>query len=316
MLKPVSINEFDLLYDSFISYDQEELSRILGFVPNKKELKYHFFDDPDGEPELLLGAYCNNQLQGFIHAIRRPWKATSVNIGYIKWLQVFKVSPNRAVVGRALLTAIEQCLVALGCEQLQFGSAAPYYLIPGVAAEDQFTRSLLNQCNWNESSDRISLQVKPVECDRNGELFTQLQADHDSVKLFNFTVPDAKLEEFITKYFSCSWAAEVKFGLTNIHQAHCSVLKDANGEIIGFAAVHAVNRNWFGPMGILPELRNRGLGKLILLHAMRQATTNRIDSLILSWVNDKADFYQKIFPSAKEIIFKKTIKYLVPDRRY
>ncbi|MCF6175721.1 MAG: GNAT family N-acetyltransferase [Victivallaceae bacterium] len=310
ILKPVSRNELDMLYNFFMGYSKKSLLRNLGFIPDKQELEYHFFDDPDCEAELLLGAYINNQLNGFIHAIRRPWKSGSSTTGYLKWLQVNEADRHRTTIGRSLLTAIEQQLSALGCEQLQFGSASPYYLIPGVPTEDEFTRSLLNLSGWLESSERISLQINPDECDLDGLLFAKLQNDNNSCSLSNITAPEPKLQNFITEHFSASWAMEIEFGLKNIPQAHCSVLKNATSDIIGFAAVHAVNRNWFGPMGILPELRGQGLGKLILLHAMREASTTGINSLILSWVNDKADFYRKIFPSAINLFFKKTVKYL------
>ena len=304
-IKPIASHEFDLLYATFISYGNKTLSRHLGFVPNKQELKYHFFADPDGEPDLLLGAYTDNQLSGFIHVIRRPWKSSATSIGYVKWLQVNK---QNKTIGRLLLNAAEQCLYKRGCKQLQFGNASPYYLIPGVPVEDKFTRSLLNDCGWHESSNRLSLLVNPAECDHNDTLFTQLLAKNSTYTTSNLTVADPELKTFISKYFSTSWALEVEFGLINIPAAHCTVLKNIAGDIVGFAAVHAVNRNWFGPMGIKDELRGRGLGKLILLHAMRQATENGINSLILSGVNDKAQFYRKIFPNAKDILFKKVIK--------
>jgi Acetyltransferase (GNAT) family len=309
IIKPIPRNDFTTLYEYFMSHNNDTLLHNLGFIPNATELKYHFFDDPDITPELLLGSYINNQFNGFIHAIQRPWKTGDSSISYIKWLQINPTSPNRQTTGQLLLNAIEERLVTLGCKQLQFGSASPYYLIPGIPVEDNFTRTLLTENGWQESSERISLRVNPSQCD-NCRLFSQLQTENETYSLSSLTAPDSKLHDFISKYFSPSWAMEVEFGLTNIPMAHCSVLKNSSGNIIGFAAVNAVNRNWFGPMGILTGLRGRGLGKLILCHVMQIAEKTGTTSLILSWVNDKADFYRKFFPDAEDILFKKAIKLL------
>ena len=74
------------------------------------------------------------------------------------------------------------------------------------------------------------------------------------------------LRRFIEQHFSVGWADEVSVGLSNkpvsVH------LATHNHKIIGFAAHECTRKNFFGPAGVTPEMRGRGIGKALLIASL------------------------------------------------
>ena len=74
------------------------------------------------------------------------------------------------------------------------------------------------------------------------------------------------VRNFIEQDFSVSWADEVSVGFANkpvsVHIA------THNHKVIGFAAHECTRKNFFGPTGVAPDMRNRGIGKALLLASL------------------------------------------------
>jgi hypothetical protein len=76
---------------------------------------------------------------------------------------------------------------------------------------------------------------------------------------------------WVRTHFSRGWAdeCEVCFARAPV-SAHIATRE---GQIIGFACHEATHRNYFGPIGVLEECRDAGLGRCLLvasLHAMQE----------------------------------------------
>lgn len=73
---------------------------------------------------------------------------------------------------------------------------------------------------------------------------------------------------WIEDYFSPAWASEADVAFAN-HPVTCLVAIDqTKGQIGGFACYEATIRNYFGPVGVDPALRGRGIGKALFLEAL------------------------------------------------
>lgn len=75
--------------------------------------------------------------------------------------------------------------------------------------------------------------------------------------------------DWVQTHFSRGWASEcdVCFGREPV-SAHIAT---RSGEIVGFSCHESTNRNFFGPIGVHPSQRGKGLGRCLLLtslHAM------------------------------------------------
>jgi len=76
---------------------------------------------------------------------------------------------------------------------------------------------------------------------------------------------------FIEKHFTVGWADEASVGFANKPVSVFIAIK--NGVIIGFAAYECTRRAFFGPTGVAPLARGRGIGKALLLaslHGLRE----------------------------------------------
>ena len=75
---------------------------------------------------------------------------------------------------------------------------------------------------------------------------------------------------WIGEHFSAAWASEADVAFSR-QPISCWVAVQGN-QILGFACYEATVRNFFGPTGVHPDVRGRGIGKALFLetlHAMK-----------------------------------------------
>ncbi|HJQ39235.1 MAG TPA: GNAT family N-acetyltransferase [Thermoanaerobaculia bacterium] len=93
--------------------------------------------------------------------------------------------------------------------------------------------------------------------------------------------------DFIEQTFGKIWRFESA-------RASGIVTREENGEITGFAAYEANNRGLgtFGPTGVTPSMRGRGLGRELLLDALAALRELGYERAVIPWT-DALEFYRK-----------------------
>jgi GNAT superfamily N-acetyltransferase len=71
------------------------------------------------------------------------------------------------------------------------------------------------------------------------------------------------MRTFIATRFSWSWADEASVGFAN--KPISVYLATQQQEIVGFAAYECTRRAFFGPTGVVEEMRGHGIGRALLL---------------------------------------------------
>jgi GNAT superfamily N-acetyltransferase len=80
----------------------------------------------------------------------------------------------------------------------------------------------------------------------------------------------SRTRRFITRHFSESWADEAEAAFARLPITCFIAIVDK--KVVGFACVEATAKAFFGPTGVDPALRGKGIGNALLLaslHALR-----------------------------------------------
>ena len=75
------------------------------------------------------------------------------------------------------------------------------------------------------------------------------------------------IRQFIQQNFSTSWADEVSVGFSN--KPVTVFIATIDGQLVGFAAYECTRRAFFGPMGVLDQVKGRGIGRSLVLACMK-----------------------------------------------
>jgi GNAT superfamily N-acetyltransferase len=89
--------------------------------------------------------------------------------------------------------------------------------------------------------------------------------------------------QWIQKHFGTGWAS---------YQPITSFIAIHQGQLIGFAVYDACYRNFFGPTGVDPSFRGKGIGKALLFECLKGMQAQGYAYAIIGGVGP-ADFYKK-----------------------
>lgn len=121
--------------------------------------------------------------------------------------------------------------------------------------------------------------VKLYELPEQGPILENLKKEGITIR--RALTPEKHLVlEWVKEHFSSHWASECEAGLAR-HPVSCIIAtvaeKQEDGKekskMIGFACYDATMKGFFGPTGVDPEARGKGVGKALLLacmHALRE----------------------------------------------
>jgi predicted N-acetyltransferase YhbS len=74
------------------------------------------------------------------------------------------------------------------------------------------------------------------------------------------------VRSFVETNFSPGWADEISVGFA--HQPISVFVATIERELVGFAAYECTRRGFFGPTGVIPTARSKGIGKALLLASL------------------------------------------------
>lgn len=212
-------------------------------------------------------------------------------VGVVLLLAVAPESEG-AGLGRSLLDAACGWAWDAGAERVVLGGLAPFYLWPGV--DVRFTRmlGLAETAGFRETGAALNLTCPT----------TYRRPAPDGVTLRRALEP-ADVEAvvgFCGEQFP-RWVPELARGAE--HGCCHLAVDDATGEVLGFAA-HSVNRaGWFGPTGVSPAARGRGVGAALLAACCRDLQIAELRECEIAWIGPVA-FYGKTAGATVSRVFR------------
>jgi GNAT superfamily N-acetyltransferase len=96
---------------------------------------------------------------------------------------------------------------------------------------------------------------------------------------------------YIKDVFSDGWASECDVSFSNKPVSCFVAVKEK--KIIGFACYNATCIGFFGPTGVSPDFRSKGVGKALLFKALLSMWEEGFAYAIIGWVDDALEFYKK-----------------------
>jgi len=96
--------------------------------------------------------------------------------------------------------------------------------------------------------------------------------------------------DWVRRYFGTGWAGECDVSFAN-NPISCFIAT-SGGVIVGFACYDSSMKNFFGPIGVLEDFRNRNIGTALLLRCLYCMSVAGYAYAVIGGVTD-ADFYVK-----------------------
>ena len=265
----------------------------------KELLHEKIYEDPFFNPEIIWLAEEGNAIVGFLMGTCRM-DIRGVNYGYVKLMAV-QESHRRKGIARSMYELLEKELRSRKVDVMRLGDVPMNYFMPGI--DPRYTPALCfaMRMGFNRFMDTSNLTVNLSFREwMDDEKIKALQLDNievsraaieDKDELMNFVAEEWKLWQFELEM-------AYKWNLIAIHIAKL------NGKIKAFSAHSANNKGlpWFGPMGTHPDLRGKGVGKVLLYRCLEDLKNIGFKTAIIPWVGP-IDFYSHHAGAVVERVF-------------
>lgn len=134
------------------------------------------------------------------------------------------------------------------------------------------------------------LLVKLWELPEKAPALKRMAEQNISIK--RVIAPDKqRVLSFVQTHFGDGWMHECEAALSTVPST-CYIAVQ-NKEVIGFACFEATGKDYFGPIGIAPDLRAGGVGTALLLMCLHSMWEMGYAYAIIGWADEAKEFYRK-----------------------
>jgi mycothiol synthase len=226
--------------------------------------------------------------------------AACVDLASRGFVQLLAVAPKarRRGLGTTLLRRAEHWLHARGAPRVAIEGSAPAYWRPGIELTNRELCSFFVRRGYREVERRRSLRVELRGQQKNGEAGGASAPARDipkgiTVERYLLGAPFAPFAA-IADAFGEVWATEAWLA-ASVGPAKPSGLllaRDEAGALLGFAASGVGGPDVFGPTGVWPAARGRGVGRRLLLRALDDIAERGCKTALISWLGPEG-YYRR-----------------------
>lgn len=251
--------------------------------------------DPNFDRDGCLVAEAEGEVRGFILSLVR--RVPFFNEGLEPdnaWITAFAVDPDwqRRGIGQALLEAALDRLRALKRTSVALAPYVPNYFTPGadVNAYAQGIEFLARQ-GFDVIERPISMRAELTGFRMPAPVVDRLEhLRAANIDVRPVTASDiAPVLDFIPRHFSWDWHREATGVFNDLYNGDPRfvgmVVAYENDEVLGYAQ-HRGER--FGPFGVRPDLRSRGIGRVLLATTLSEMLKKNFHAAWFLWTGDDA----------------------------
>lgn len=251
--------------------------------------------DPNFDRDGCLIAESDGEVRGFLLSLVR--RVPFFGDGYEPdnaWITAFGVLPGWEGhgIGGALLDAALRRLKELGRTSVALAPYVPNYFTPGADA-NAYARGVdfLTKRGFETIERPISMRVEltgfripEAIAERASSLRTE------GIEIRPATPADiVPVLDFLPRHFTWDWHREASGIFTDLYVGDPRnvgmIVAMQNGEVLGYAE-HRGER--FGPFGVRPDLRSRGIGRVLLATTLVEMLKKNFHAAWFLWTGDDA----------------------------
>ncbi len=252
-------------------------------------LRRRVLEEPNRVPAYQLAAWDNKRLAGVILGGVRETEE-----GPMAWIRLVTVDPayRRRGLASQLLEELEGRLRADGLKRLRIGNSAPNYFWPGLDVRFTSAYCFFERHGFYRIGEAVDMEVDLTARDWD------TSAEEARLAREGYTIRRLQPED--REAFS-TWLRE-KWNPIWYYEALSSYENDPistfvatrEGQICAFASYNVTMfENGFGPMGTEPDLRGRGIGRVLFHRCMRDMKALGHRTADICWVGPIA-FYARV----------------------
>ena len=253
--------------------------------------------DANFMPQNLPVAVVDGTVVGFALALTRQVPLFLQGLEPDKaWITAFGVRPDfrRQGIGLALFEQLVKKLTREGRKTLEISPYVPNYIVPGVdvKAYPETITFLDNKLGFKTLYHAISMgaDLTNFRIPPDFREFIQRREWEDDLTVRPVHSRDIpELMPFLVEHFGWDWYRHAQSHLLeyfgdNAHRI-CFLVARLKGELIGFCQQR---HERFGPFGVRPDCRGKGIGKILLFKCLEAMRTQQVYCAYFLWTGEDA----------------------------
>ncbi len=248
-------------------------------------------------PDLLPVAVLDGRVVGFVLCLARrvPYFLQGMDEGEA-WITAFGVHPDYRGqgVGSALFAALIKKLRAQQRKIVDISPYVPNYFVPGIdtRAYPGTIRFLQERMGFDTLYQAISMGADLSGFQIPPQLQARIAAAEAEQGLSIKPIEPADIPDlmpFLVEHFGWDWFRFAQSYLLEYFgdspQRICFLIARQKGEVVGFCQ----QRNErFGPFGVRPDCRNRGIGRMLLFKCLEMMSAKQVYFAYFLWTDEAA----------------------------
>jgi GNAT superfamily N-acetyltransferase len=257
------------------------------------------FGDPNFSTDLTAVATEDGKTVGFVIGVRRTKSPKEVVEAQkdVGWIKLFCVSEKhrRKGIGSLMLQELEEKFKAAGVERLRLCDYPGWTLFSGVDLMYEDAIAFLQAKGFQKAGEAVDYEIDLLDF--------HVPRTVASLRTEGVTVRRARPEErdrfskWATDVFSPFWGYEVSEAF-KFPQPKLWIAEEEE-RVLGFSVYSALEPHWFGPIGVDPDSRKKGLGSLLLFNSLVSMREEGQRLAVIPWT-EHLFFYSQV-PGVRRI---------------
>ncbi|MBM3215527.1 GNAT family N-acetyltransferase [Candidatus Poribacteria bacterium] len=247
---------------------------------------WHLYHDTHVRPEFcLLGMDGDRIIACALGVVR----------GAHAWIKLFGVARDcrRLGIGTRLFAQIESAFAEAGARRVHIGTSVPLYIMPGVDPRYTEAFCFLQTLGYRRNSDAVNMQVQLGLSDFDTSADEERLRSEEGITISRLdTLRRDAFSEWMCETWSEGWQEEALLSLE--HDPVTTLVATRRDEFCGFVTYDVeLFRRSLGPMGVVPECRNKRLGGVLARRCLHEMKLRGDDICEIAWVGPVA-FYVRV----------------------